>query len=182
MKLENVDRISKVVLTGSIALAATFLAVRAADAQPLQPAPASAPAEQQPHNGLFAYLDVNGDGFVTRAEADRIKGFNKVFLEADDNRDGRLSRDEFIKAQSIYDRVRARTMFDDSLITAKVKAALVKETDLKSLALHVETFDGQVILTGRVNSPAQAQRIERVVASITGVAAVKSALITRDAS
>jgi len=40
----------------------------------------------------------------------------RAFSGADDNRDGKLDRDEFVKTQAIYDRVRAKAYIDDSMI------------------------------------------------------------------
>ena len=43
--------------------------------------------------------------------------------------------------------------FDDSTITAKVKAAILGDPALKVLQINVETFKGVVQLSGFVNSP-----------------------------
>ena len=61
--------------------------------------------------------------------------------------------------------------FDDSTITAKVKAAILGDPDLKVLQINVETFKGLVQLSGFVNSP---QAVSRAVAVARGVSGVKS--------
>jgi len=61
--------------------------------------------------------------------------------------------------------------FDDSTITAKVKAAILGDPDLKVLQINVETFKGVVQLSGFVNSP---QVVTRAVAVARGVSGVKS--------
>ena len=43
---------------------------------------------------------------------------------------------------------------DDTVITAKVKAAIFNETTLKSAEINVETYKGVVQLSGFVNSQA----------------------------
>ena len=44
---------------------------------------------------VFASLDVNGDGYVSRREAARHAGVARGFDAADEDRDGRLSLLEF---------------------------------------------------------------------------------------
>lgn len=60
---------------------------------------------------------------------------------------------------------------DDSVITTKVKAAILNEETLKVAEINVETFKGVVQLSGFVNSQAD---IDRAVVVTRGVAGVKS--------
>lgn len=60
---------------------------------------------------------------------------------------------------------------DDSVITTKVKAAILKEEDLKVTEINVETFKGVVQLSGFVSSQAD---INQAVMMARGVAGVKS--------
>ena len=60
---------------------------------------------------------------------------------------------------------------DDSALTAKVKTAILKEPDLKSAEINVETFKGRVQLSGFVSSKAS---IDRAVALAQGVSGVTS--------
>jgi len=143
-------------------------------------APASAPGSaltftQQPRL-LYAYLDANQDGWVSLAEARRIRGFEAAFLEADDNRDGRLSAEEFARAQSLHDRGRGAGFFNDGLITAKVRGALQKDEELRQADIQVETYDGQVILAGRVDSPVRSRKAMEIAAAVAGVEVVKNIL------
>jgi hyperosmotically inducible protein len=64
----------------------------------------------------------------------------------------------------------------DSVITTKVKADIFKEPELKSLAIHVETDKGVVMLSGFVDSKADADKAVRVARSVDGVTQVKSAI------
>jgi osmotically-inducible protein OsmY len=64
----------------------------------------------------------------------------------------------------------------DTAITAKVKAGLVKERDLESLGIHVETEKGVVMLSGFVNSKAEADKAVQVAKGVDGVANVRSAI------
>ncbi|HJX58415.1 MAG TPA: BON domain-containing protein [Thiobacillus sp.] len=60
---------------------------------------------------------------------------------------------------------------DDTVITAKVKAALIEDPLTKAIEINVETFKGVVQLSGFVISQAAA---DRAVALARGVAGVKS--------
>ena len=62
---------------------------------------------------------------------------------------------------------------DDSVITAKVKAAIFKEPTLKSSEINVETFKGQVQLSGFVSSRMNMQHAVEVTRGVGGVKSVK---------
>ncbi|MDM5180293.1 BON domain-containing protein [Massilia sp. DJPM01] len=64
----------------------------------------------------------------------------------------------------------------DAVITTKVKADIFKEPELKSMAIHVETEKGVVMLSGFVDSKADAEKAVRLAKSVDGVTAVKSAI------
>lgn len=64
----------------------------------------------------------------------------------------------------------------DSVITTKVKADIFKEPELKSMAIHVETEKGVVMLSGFVASKADADKAVRLAKGIEGVSSVKSAI------
>lgn len=64
----------------------------------------------------------------------------------------------------------------DSVITTKVKADIFKEPELKSMAIHVETEKGVVMLSGFVDSKADADKAVAVAKNIEGVTSVKSAI------
>ena len=63
---------------------------------------------------------------------------------------------------------------DDSVITTKVKAAILGEPGLKVAEINVETFKGVVQLSGFVNSRADIDTAVRVARSVKGVTAVKN--------
>ena len=130
-------------------------------------------------NPTFDSLDKNHDGFLTRDEVRHIPDFARAFTEADDNKDGKLDRDEFIKAESIHERILAGKYVSDSVITAKVKAALLKEPALKSLDVSVETMRGEVLLSGFVKDEGQKEKAMKVAIAVNGVTSVKDALLVR---
>lgn len=130
-------------------------------------------------NPTFQKLDTNRDGYVSRDEAAKLRGFDQVFNDADGNRDGRLDKDEFLKAQAAYDGMRAKAFIDDSMITARIKAALLKDKEVSALAVSVETDKGIVLLSGFVENEKQVLRAQEIAAAIKGVKSVKSNLVVK---
>ena len=63
---------------------------------------------------------------------------------------------------------------DDSVITTKVKAAILNEPTLKSAEVNVETFKGVVQLSGFVTSQAAANKAVEVTRTVSGVKSVKN--------
>lgn len=63
---------------------------------------------------------------------------------------------------------------DDSVITAKVKAAIFEHASLKSAEINVETFKGVVQLSGFVNSQADINTAVGVARGVQGVQSVKN--------
>ena len=64
--------------------------------------------------------------------------------------------------------------FDDTVVTTKVKAAILNEPSLKSAEINVETFKGVVQLSGFVNSQADINKAVEVVSKVGGVKSVKN--------
>ena len=63
---------------------------------------------------------------------------------------------------------------DDSVITTKVKAAVLNEPSLKTTEVNVETYKGIVQLSGFVTSEADISKAAELARSIKGVASVKN--------
>ena len=63
---------------------------------------------------------------------------------------------------------------DDTVITAKVKAALVDDPDLKAMEINVETFKGIVQLSGFVKTAAEISKATKVAKDVKGVNSVKN--------
>lgn len=63
---------------------------------------------------------------------------------------------------------------DDTVITAKVKAAIFNEPSLKSAEINVETFKGVVQLSGFVNSREDVATAATVTRRVAGVTSVKN--------
>ena len=67
----------------------------------------------------------------------------------------------------------------DPSITAKIKAAYLKEPGLKSMDIHVETNNGIAILTGTVDSQATIDRAQQLASSVEGVKSVDNRLTVK---
>jgi BON domain-containing protein/EF hand domain-containing protein len=131
----------------------------------------------------FLSLDKNRDGFLSAEEFAASGEFDRsAFDKADENRDGKLSPSEFLRARTA-DRPKregkSAAIVEDVLITTKVKAALLKEPNLKSVDVNVDTENGRVTLTGRVQSAADRARVLQIASSVEGVTGVKDALSVR---
>jgi len=65
---------------------------------------------------------------------------------------------------------------DDATITTKVKAKLFEENVLKGMAISVDTFEGQVTLTGAVDTGQQKERAGEITRGVYGVKKVNNLL------
>ena len=63
---------------------------------------------------------------------------------------------------------------DDSVITTKVKTAILNEPTLKVAEINIETFKGVVQLSGFVTSAAMASKAVEVAGKVSGVKSVKN--------
>lgn len=68
---------------------------------------------------------------------------------------------------------------DNSVITSKVKAAIFDEPTLKSLQINVESFKGEVQLSGFVDSAQSVKKAGEVARSVEGVVSVKNDLVVK---
>lgn len=68
---------------------------------------------------------------------------------------------------------------DDSVITTKVKAAILNEPTLKVAEINVETFKGVVQLSGFVSSQAAANKAVEVARGVKGVKSVKNDMLVK---
>lgn len=65
---------------------------------------------------------------------------------------------------------------DDTVITTKVKAAILNEPTLKSAEINVETFKGVVQLSGFVSSSASISKAIEVAKGVAGVKSVRNSM------
>jgi osmotically-inducible protein OsmY len=68
---------------------------------------------------------------------------------------------------------------DDSVITTKVKAAILDEPSLKVFQISVKTYQGVVQLSGFVDSAQSAKKAGEVAGRVEGVKEVKNDLVVK---
>lgn len=68
---------------------------------------------------------------------------------------------------------------DDSVITTKVKAALLGEKNIRSTQITVTTFKGKVQLSGFVRSEQEAQAAINAAKTVVGVRSVDNSLLVK---
>jgi len=73
-------------------------------------------------------------------------------------------------------------VFDDSMISTKVREALLASDDVKSFAIKVNTENGVVVLSGFVNSQNQIDLSMKLARGIQGVKDVRNQLSIKDSS
>ena len=71
---------------------------------------------------------------------------------------------------------------DDTVVTAKVKTALMADADIKGLDIKVETRKGEVLLSGFVDNQAQIDRGIAVTRNVEGVKNVDNRLNIKQAN
>jgi osmotically-inducible protein OsmY len=63
---------------------------------------------------------------------------------------------------------------DDTVITTKVKAAILEDKELKVTEINVETFKGVVQMSGFVSSQSDINKAATIARSVEGVKSVKN--------
>lgn len=69
---------------------------------------------------------------------------------------------------------RAENSASDTVVTTKVKSALLADSQVKGTQVEVTTSDGVVTLSGSVATPEEKQRAEQVAKTIEGVRSVRN--------
>lgn len=72
------------------------------------------------------------------------------------------------------------TTVDDSVVTTRVKSALLDNVDIKSFDIKVETRKGEVMLSGFVNNQAQMDHAIALTRGIEGVTSVDNKLSLKE--
>ena len=135
---------------------------------------------QSPYVTEFNELDIDGSGSLSKTEASKDKTFNRSsFQSADVDSDDVLSQSEYADYKSQAQKKQVSRLMDDSAITAKIKANILKEEGLKGLQISVETHKGVVQLSGFVDNKTQIVRAEEIAQSIRGVKSVRNSLVVK---
>jgi hyperosmotically inducible protein len=72
------------------------------------------------------------------------------------------------------------TTVDDSVITTRVKSALLDNIDIKSFDIKVETRKGEVMLSGFVDNQTQVDHAVKITSDIEGVKGVDNKLTLKE--
>ena len=126
-------------------------------------------------NAAFDGLDKNRDGYLSSQEVAGEKELAKRHARFDANKDGRMSLEEYIKANKDND----ERVVADSTITTKVKTSFLTEKGIPSTAISVETYEGTVMLSGFVNSNDIVAKAGKVAAGVSGVKKVENKLVVK---
>jgi hyperosmotically inducible protein len=126
-------------------------------------------------NAAFDGMDKNRDGYLGKDEIAGNRELAKRMAKFDANKDGKLSIDEYIKANKDND----ERVVADSTITTKVKTLLLAEKGVPSTAISVDTYEGTVKLTGTVETKDQIAKAVKVVEGVSGVKKVDNNLKTK---
>lgn len=124
----------------------------------------------------FRIYDHNTDGTISLGEFQTQGGLVKAFDDGDVNRDGRLDRNELVKASASNERLMAGNFVDDAWITTKVKTTLLKDDIVKGLNVNVATRKGTVQLSGWVDDEAQISHAEQLARRVDGVKTIRNDL------
>ena len=68
---------------------------------------------------------------------------------------------------------------DDTVLTSRVKSALLNDPGVSGLSINVETFKGTVQLAGFVKTVTERNRAVQLARDVTGVRQVKNDLLIR---
>lgn len=135
---------------------------------------------QSPYVTEFNELDIDGSGSLSKTEASKDRTFNKSgFQAADVDSDDVLSQSEYADYKSQTQKKQVNRLLDDSAITAKIKATILKEEGLKGIQISVETHKGVVQLSGFVDNKTQIVRAEEIAQSVRGVKSVRNSLVVK---
>jgi hyperosmotically inducible protein len=129
---------------------------------------AAATAAQRTENAAATVAQKTGNAVETAADKTR----NAAATVAD--KTGRAV--DTVAAKTAHAADKTGDVVADSVITTKVKTDIFKEPELKSMAIHVETEKGVVMLSGFVDSKADADKAVRLARGVNGVTSVKSAI------
>ena len=128
----------------------------------------------------FVRRDVNYDGFLSRQELAGDDVLLKSFERFDENRDGRLSEAEYIKAEATLGRERAAVNVDDAALASAVRTTLagVKGVDFQYAKINVK--DGVVSIVGIVEHASIAVRAQDAIKRIAGIKKLDNRLVSGD--
>jgi hyperosmotically inducible protein len=91
------------------------------------------------------------------------------------------NREQAIPVVSTPPATTVGTDIDDTVVTTKVKSALLADDDVKGFDIKVETRKGMVMLSGFVDNQTQIDRALTVARGVEGVKGTENSITVRDA-
>jgi len=137
-------------------------------------------ADQGAYASVFHSMDTDDDGTLDKNEVKNDKLFKDSFADADQNRDGLLDMNEYSDHRRMKEQQNVKRIVGDAELVTRVKAKLVKDAGLKSMKINVDAHKSTVILSGFVDTQAQADQAVAVAKSVDGVTSVKSSLVVKE--
>lgn len=136
-------------------------------------------SNQEAYASVFRSMDKDNDGTLEKSEVKNDKLFKDSFAEADTNNDGLLDMNEYSEHRRSKEQQNVKRVYNDAELVTKVKAQMAKDVGLKTLKINVDAYKGTVILSGFVDSAAQAKQAEQAAKSVSGVQTVKNSLVVK---
>lgn len=128
----------------------------------------------------FKFLDADANGKLSAKEISKDALFGGGgFGKADTNHNQSLDVDEFSTYKSNVQQKQAKQAASDSAITTKIKSKYLVEKNFRSFRVSVETKEGVVVLSGFVENESTRKRAEQIAYEVSGVRAVKNALVVK---
>ena len=109
----------------------------------------------------------------------QLSGFVESQAETDAAGNVATKTDGVINSLALAPKTSMGTKLDDTMITGKVKAALMDASDVKSMQINVETKNGVSQLAGFVTSQGMKDRAGQVAAAVSGVKQVDNVLLVK---
>lgn len=135
---------------------------------------------QSPNHQTFTMFDTNKDGVLSASELSKDPSFTKARIaKADHDNDGTLDEAEYTEQKVKMGESEVKQVASDSWITAQAKTQLLAEESLKSLKISVETFKGEVLLSGFVSTEALKIKAKNIVSKVKGVKSVKNGIVVK---
>jgi len=85
----------------------------------------------------------------------------------------------FVACDSTPKQASTDEQVDDTVVTTKVKSQLAQDDFLKSFQISVETFKGDVQLSGFVDSQKAVDKAGEITRGVKGVKSVKNSLVVK---
>ena len=136
-----------------------------------------------PPEPVFDEFDVDHDHYSSRNGAWSSNTISRPTVQLiDGKQNGKLTENKFNKTGATMEgALSTNGPADDNVTTAKVKTKLLHKLKLFGLAIHVETHNGVVLLTGFLGTEEQKRIAASTALQIDGVKKVKNDLIVSKA-